>query len=262
MLGRMRVLLLLPLVVASATSACEKKLDAVPTAPEASASAASVPAAASVSWHLAVDTGGKAHVDMAGGGQHIVGDTTTAMGSLDVVPTDLTKSRGAVMIDLASFATHTFGNGDDAKQTKEAIAWLEAVGTSDPSLRWASFAIRSVDGLSATDLTKVTPTRDGTDDVRSVTMTLHGDLLIHGHKEQRDAVVAASFRHAGGAPADAKPIRIDVVSGEPLTVTLADIDVRPRAVSTGKIAPWTAKWTASVAPSAAVTVSLSAVPSS
>jgi hypothetical protein len=38
-------------------------------------------------------------------------------------------------------------------------------------MRWATYAIRSVDGLSATDLAKVTPTKDGSDDVRTVTST-------------------------------------------------------------------------------------------
>ncbi len=256
MLRPMRYLLV-PLVLMTASVGCEKRLDSFPAPPEASA-----PVPAAVTWHLSVEPTSTMHIDMSGASQRIVGDTTAAMGSLDVVPTDLSKSRGAVMIDLASFATHTFGNGDDAKQTKDAAAWLEAAGAADNSFRWASFAIRSIDGMATSDLTKVVPVKDGKDDVRTVTMTLHGDLLIHGHKEQRDAKVDVSFRYAGDAAADSRPTRVDVASKEPFKIVLADIDVRPRDAATGAIVPWTAKWKTAVAPSADVTVKLSAIPSS
>ena len=47
---------------------------------------------------------------------------------LDVAAKDLAQSRGLVRIDLATFATHTFGNDDDATQTKHALTWLEVDG--------------------------------------------------------------------------------------------------------------------------------------
>jgi len=78
-----------------------------------------------------------------------------------------------VKADLTTFATHTFGTERDASQTEHARTWLEAVvgGKVNEPMRWATYAIRSVDGLSATDLAKVTPTKDGSDDVRTVTST-------------------------------------------------------------------------------------------
>ena len=94
-------------------------------------------------------------------GQNLTGVTDT--------PTNPTT--GA--IDLTTFATHTFGTERDALQTEHARTWLEAVvgGKVNEPMRWATYAIRSVDGLSATDLAKVTPTKDGGDDVRTVTST-------------------------------------------------------------------------------------------
>ena len=127
-------------------------------------------------------------------------------------------------------------------------------------MRWAEFAIRSVDGLSATELAHVPAVKDGDADVRTITATVHGDLLLHGHKVQKDDVVEVAFRYASGAPADAKPSRIDVTSKQPMRVVLKEHDVAPRDTE-GKLAAWTTNLIAKVADNADVTVNLKATSS-
>jgi hypothetical protein len=248
------------LVVAAA--GCGKKADSADLAPAASALAASTPAAAAGAWHYAIDPNSTTHVELPGLKEHIKGDTTAAAGTLDVVPGDLAQSRGLVRIDLATFSTSTFGNGDDATQTKHARTWLEVqVGDkTNDEMRWAELAIRAIDGLSATDVTKVAPVRDGQDDVRTVAMTVHGELLVHGHKVSKDGGVDVAFRYPAGAPADAKPARIDIKSKQPMQVVLKEHDVRPRDPA-GQVLEWTTKLLAKVAETADVTVNLSATPS-
>ena len=165
-----------------------------------------------MAWHYVVDPKSTTHVDMPGVKEHIKGDTTAAAGTLDVAAKDLTQSRGQVRIDLTTFATHTFGTDDDATQTKHALTWLEvAVGDkTSEEMRWADFAIRGIDGVSAADLTKVEPTRDAAGDVRTVTMTVHGDVLIHGHRIQKDGRVDVAFRYPPGAASDSRPTKIEI----------------------------------------------------
>ena len=50
-------------------------------------------------------------------------------------------------------------------------------------------------------------TRKGNDDLRIVTMTVHGDLLVHGHKLPKDDAIEASFRYPAGAPPSSMPTR-------------------------------------------------------
>jgi hypothetical protein len=247
-----------------ACSACGKRDDGPQLAPSASALAVSkaAPSAPAGSvWHFAIDPQARTHVEMPGLKENIKGDTSAGAGTLDVVPADLAQSRGLIKIDLSTFATHTFGNDDDATQTKHARTWLEVVvdGQTNDSMRWADFAVRSIDGLSASDVTKVPAAHEGDTDVRRVTMTVHGDLLVHGHKVQKDDAVEVAFRYAPGSPADAKPVRIEMKSKQPMRVVLKEHDVSPRDTQ-GKIAAWTTNLIAKVAETADVTVDLAATP--
>jgi hypothetical protein len=248
----------------AAMASCSKKDDGPQLAPSASALAVSKTepsAPAGAVWHFAVDPQARTHVEMPGLKENIKADTTAGTGTLDIVPANLADSRGLVRIDLSTFATHTFGNDDDATQTKHARTWLEVVvdGRTSDSMRWADFAIRSIDGLSATDLTKVPAAREGDSDVRRVTMTVHGDLLVHGHKVEKEDAVEVAFRYAPGASAEAKPGRIEMKSKHPMRVVLKEHDVSPRDTQ-GKIAAWTTNLIAKVAETADVTVDLAATP--
>src|SRR5580698_4495520 len=126
-------------------------------------------------------------------------------------------------------------------------------------MRWADFAIRGIDGASATDLTKVEPIKDGTGEVRSVAMTVHGDVLIHGHRVQKDGLVDVAFRYPSGAAAESRPSKIDIKSKEPMHVVLKELDVRPRDPA-GQLLDWTTKLISKVAETADVTVDIEATP--
>jgi hypothetical protein len=247
-------------VVTLAGAACSRKDDAVQLAPAASALAVSKTESAAT-WHYVIDPKSTTHVDMPGVKEHIKADTTAATGTLDVVAKDLTQTRGLVRIDLTTFSTHTFGTGDDATQTEHARTWLEVEvgGKANDDMRYADFALRSVDGVSVADLSKVAATKDGSDDVRTVTATVHGDVLIHGHKVQKDALVDIAFRYANGAPADDKPVRITIKSKQPVRLVLKELDVRPRDPA-GQILDWTTRLISKVAETADVTVDLGATP--
>ena len=96
--------------------------------------------------------------------------------------------------------------------------------------RWVHFAIRSIDNLSANDLTQVAPTKEGGDDVRTVTLTAHGDLEAHSlpSKTQKDVPLEIRFHTPAGSPPDTKPTSIEVKSKAPFTIVLADHDIKPR----------------------------------
>jgi hypothetical protein len=239
---------------------CSKKDDESRVATAASALSASTADPSTTTWRYVIDEGSATQVDMPGLKEHIQGATSTAAGTLDIVPSDLSRSRGLVRVDLATFTTHTFGDNDkDATQTKHARTWLEVVvdGKTNEKSRWAEFAIRSVDGLSATDLRTVAPANDGPDDVRTVTMTVHGDLLVHGHQLPKEDVVQVSFRSPAGLAPGSKATRIEVRSKEPMRVVLKEHDVTPRDPA-GQILAWTTSLISKVAETADVTVALTA----
>jgi hypothetical protein len=249
-------------VLALGVIACGKKPDEAKLAPAASALTASRTNPATTTWHYVVDPKSATRVDMPGLKEHIKGRTDGAGGTLDIVPTDLSLSRGIVRVDLATFATDTFGDSDkDATQTKHARTWLEAVvdGKINEDLRWAEFAIRTIDGLSATDVTMVGATKDSTEDVRTVTMTVHGDLLIHGHKLPKDDVVDVRFHYPAGAPAASEPPRIEIKSRQPMRVLLKEHDVAPRDPA-GQLLAWTTSLVSKVADTADVTIAMTATP--
>jgi hypothetical protein len=240
---------------------CSRKDDAATLAPAASALAASKTEPAAMTWHYVVDPKGTTQIDMPGVKEHIKADTNAATGTLDVVPKDLTQTRGLVRIDLTTFATHTFGTSDDATQTEHARTWLEVEvgGKVHDDMRYADFALRSVDGVSVAELSKVAPAKDGADDVRTVTATVHGDVLVHGHKVQKDALVDIGFHYPSGAAAEEKPTRITIKSKAPMRLVLKELDVRPRDPA-GAILDWTARLVSKVAETADVTVDLAATP--
>ncbi len=246
----------------AAVVSCSKKDDSVQLAPSATALASSQASPAAKAWHYTVDPKGTTHVDMPGLKEHIKGDTSAARGTLDVVGSDLAQSRGTIQVDLATFTTGTFDDDDKNKtQTKHARTWLEAVvdGKTNEDMRWATLAIRSIDGLSATDLSKVPTTKDGADDVRSVDMTVHGDVLIHGHKLQKDVPVTVTFRYPSGATPASEPTRVDIKSKTPMRVVLKEVDVQPRD-TVGALTAWTTSLVSKVAEYADVTVDLGATP--
>ena len=223
---------------------CKDKDAGAALAPSASSLAASTPApTTNTILKLVIDPKSKASIDMPAPKEHIKADTDAAAGTLDVDVMNLANSRGEVKMDLSTLTTKTFGDADEDKtQTGHARCWLEVADCEDGKIdepvkqanKYAVYAIRSISAPSATDLTKVTPTKDGDDDVRDVKLSTHGEVLIHGHKVERDADLDVSFHYAPGAAAD-KPKFVTVKSVKPFRIVLAEHDVKPRD-NFGKIA--------------------------
>jgi len=234
---------LLPLLVLLAAAACSKKEIRSEDKPELAtpASTLTVSQAAPETKVTAfvIDAHGATTIDMPAPKERIKAKTGTAGGTLDVDIMNLANTRGEVKIDLATLTTFTFNNKDkDEAQTEHARTWLEAVvdGKVKEEARWTVFAIRSIDELSATDLTKVASTHEGDEDIRTVTLTAHGDFLLHGRKSTKDAKLVAKFHYPAGALSSmSAPTSIDIKSAEPMRIVLAEHDVKPRD-TVGKIA--------------------------
>jgi hypothetical protein len=246
---------------AAVAPACGKKGEDVALAPAAVSLAPSTPEAGAGAWRYSIGPSGSVHVDLPGLKEHIIGDATTVTGVVDLVPYDLAQSRGSVRVDLSTFSTTTFGSDKDATQTKHARTWLEVqVGDkTNEEMRYAEFAIRSIDGVSANDLSHVATVRDGQNDVRAVSMTVHGDLLVHGHRVPKDDAIDVVFYYPVGAPADSKPSRLQITSKTPMHVVLKEHDVRPRDPA-GEALSWTTSLISKVAETADVTLRLGALP--
>jgi hypothetical protein len=202
-------------------------------APSASASTKSAPSDERVIVKYTLASSGKTAIDMPAPKEHIKADTAASAGTLDVDLANLANCGGEVKVDLATLKTHTFGEADkDDKQTEHALTWLEIGDKQTPETkeknRWATFTIRSVDGLSASDVRKAPPEKTADGEVRKVTLTAHGEFSMHGHKVNKDAVLEARFHYPAGAAEGSKPTSLDLASKTPLHVILADHEVKPR----------------------------------
>ena len=223
------------------TVGCEDKKPNL--APVASALASSAPPSGASVKKFSIDSTSKTSIEMEAPKEKIRATASGAAGTLDVDLTNITSSRGEVKVDLATLTTSTFDDeGQNASQTTHARTWLE-VGDGESGKideetkkthRWAVYAIRSIENASATDITKLAPSKDGADDVRTVTLTTKGELLVHGHKVGRDADVEVAFRYDPGAAAD-MPKAVTIKTKKPFRVVLAEHDVKPRD-GFGKIA--------------------------
>ena len=168
--SRARVGVVVVLALSGAVAGCKNDAsDAPKPAPAAPIASSTSMSAKAIEYDIAAD--GKTSIDMPAPKERIKADTTAAKGQLHVNPANLGATRGDVFVDLTTLTTHTFGDADkDATQTKHARTWLQVDDMeADPAVkernRWVHFAIRSVDGLSANDLTQVAPTKEGNDDV-------------------------------------------------------------------------------------------------
>ena len=215
-------------------------------APVASSLAPSTPPPPGASVKkFVIDHESKASIEMEAPKEKIKAVTTGGTGTLDIDLTNLTNSRGEVKMDLSTITTSTFTGEkepDNKAQTMHARTWLEVADGESGKLdertkeanRYAVYAIRSIETSSYSNVTKVSPTKDGSDDVRTVTMTTKGELLVHGHKVEREAEVEVAFHYDAGAAAD-KPKAVWIKTKKPLRVVLAEHDVKPRD-GFGKIA--------------------------
>ena len=181
---------LLPGIVAfSLLAACGKKEDPTPLAPSASALAASNADPASAAWHYTVDSKSTTHVDMPGLNEHIVGDTAAAAGTLDVVaarPRAVAGSREDRPLDVRDAHVRQRAR----RRSDEARAHVARGGGRRQDERGHALGrVRDpVDRRPERDRPREgrPGRRTATTTCARVTMTVHGELRIHGHKVQKD----------------------------------------------------------------------------
>jgi hypothetical protein len=253
----------IPAAVLASASGCKKDTP-VALAESASVLSAAAPPPSAKAVVYNVDPASKTTIDMPGLQEHIKADTTAATGKLDVDLTNVANTRGEVKVDLTTLTTHTFDDVDkNSSQTDHAHNWLHVGKLVTPEVKatnqYADFVIHSVDNLSSPDVSKVAPTKDGGEDIRTVTATVHGEFLVHGHKANKDVPIQARFHYPAGAAADSNPVKIDIKSTAPLHVTLKEHDIQP-VDKVGKLAAWTEGLISKVAETADVTLDLHATP--
>jgi polyisoprenoid-binding protein YceI len=229
-------------LVTASLAGCDDKKDGPKLAPSASALLSSAPPPSAMVTKFVIDPKSETSLMLEAPDLTIKAKTSAAAGALDIDMKNIANSRGEVKIDLTTIVMSTYGSEKDKTQTVHARTWLEVADGEEGKLdekvkeqnRYAVYAIRSIENPTATDVTTIAPTKDGTDEVRTVTMTTKGELLVHGRKVERDGVVEVAFRYDPGA-APEKPKAITVKSKKPFRVVLAEHDVKPRD-GFGKIA--------------------------
>jgi hypothetical protein len=174
-------------------------------------------------------------------------------GELDVNLSDLAQSRGTLSIDLGSIEMRGEGDGGRSDDyTQRAQNWLD-IGASRPEaererLRWATFTLSSVSDASfeAAHLGKVvrddTPKPTETADIdgdggkshaetRAVSLSVKGDLLLHGIRVELASPIRVLFHYPDGAAADRSPDRIRLETTRPIPIPLKLHDIQPRSSS-------------------------------
>lgn len=158
-------------------------------------------------------------------GEKFSGEVSKIGGVFDVRLDDLSKSTGEVTADLDTFKSTTPGV-DDALQTEHAKNWFEIGNDVEKSKRddykTARFTIESITDVSAKSLKDV-PEKDG---VRTVTVSAHGQLRVHGRSEPKDVRVELAF----SGPLDA-PTAVRFHTIDPVAASLSAHDVKPRDVA-------------------------------
>ncbi len=246
--------------------ACSKKEPAsdAPLAPAASALAPSTAAPAVNTVRFVVAPEGKAIFDMPAPKEHIKAETSRAGGEIEVDVKNLANTRGTVKVDVSTITTHTFGSDKDKDQTSHARNWLEVGDAASEGTRstnmYAVFAIRSIDGLTTSDPSGLPKEKDTVGEFRTVSLTAHGELLLHGHKVPKDAELEVRLRYPSGSAEGALPTALEIKTRKPFVVTLAEHDVKPRD-TVGKIAQASLGLIGTkVAETASVTLDLTAAP--
>ncbi len=227
-------------IFAALLVACkDDKKTEVTLAPTASALAPSTASTTAMTVKFTVNKG-TTSLEMPAPQEKIKAETTEASGDLQIDIHKLDETRGIVKVDLSKLVTKTF---DDAKknetQSEHAQTWFEISDKFPADVReknrFAEFAIRSINEMATSDLTKIAATKEADADVRTANFTAKGELLVHGHKVPRDVKLEAKFYYPAGAAADSKPTKVVVKTREPLKVILAEHDIKPRDEA-GKLA--------------------------
>ncbi len=184
-------------------------------------------------------------------------------GQLFVDLSDITKSQGLIKVDLdklvlfhAKRKTEHDDFGGESKndhQNAHMRSWLQISDDAPKAMRQANryvqFKLDKVGSASHKDVLAMKGAK------RKVTVTVSGELLLHGRKVNKTAKLALTFDFNGD-----KPVGVHVETAEPVDVSLEAHDVKPRE-SFEKLAQKTlAALGQKVAPSAPVSFSFDAKP--
>ncbi|HVY48388.1 MAG TPA: YceI family protein [Minicystis sp.] len=220
-----------------ALAGCSEKSSA-PLAPTASALATAKPASKAAEPFTVDKATSKVEFMMEAPKEKIRGRVTGGTeGTLEIDPTDVTKTTGLITVDLGGLEVFQTTMGDDGKpgeetknelQNKHARTWLEISDDAPEAQRKANsrveFSIQKIDQASEKDVSKMT----GAD--RKVTLKASGEFLLHGRKSQKTAELEATFHYEGG-----RPVSVTVKTTKPFAVGLAEHEVQPREAF-GKLA--------------------------
>lgn len=221
---------LLLALAAPFAAGCEDK-PAAPLAPTATALAPAKPAAAAARKLTIDKASSKVEFMMEAPQEKIRGRVSGAMeGDLQVDVTDLSKSTGVLIVDITGIeilqtkADDAGKFGEETKsdlQNQHARTWLEISPDAPEDVRKKNarveFSVRSIEEVSANDVTKLTGA------TRKVTLKAKGDFLLHGRKTEKTAELEAVFTFDGD-----KPVSVAVKTVKPFAVGLTEHDVRPR----------------------------------
>lgn len=210
----------------------------VPLAPTATALETAKPAAAGAQRFEIEQASGKTSFAMEAPKEKIRGRVDGAMtGEASINLSDLSKSTLNVTVDIGGIELYQRLADDDGEFSEEsksdmqnahAREWLEIGESAPEEIRKknsrAQFVARTLDKVSAKDVTKLTGAE------RKVTATVTGDFLLHGRKSQQTVEIEAVFTFDGD-----KATSVSVRTTKAFKVDLAAHDVRPRSAF-GKLA--------------------------
>lgn len=207
-----------------AVCACKKDPEVAPVKETPAPIAVAAKTVAAGKRRFAIAEAGKLSVTIDAPLEKFQGGTSKLSGVFDVDLGDLRASTGEVVGDLDAFATHTFNDeGKDESQTEHAKNWFEigekVEAAKRDDYRMARFTIESIESVSAPSLAAATEEHG----VRKVHFTARGTLRVHGRPSKKTVEVDVSFKGPPEAPTE-----IAFRTTQPVVVSLAEHDVKPR----------------------------------
>jgi hypothetical protein len=178
-----------------------------------------------------VTAGSKVDFLMEAPQEKIVGHApNSASGELQIDFMDLTKSTGTLAVDISGLEIFQAKPDKDGKfgsetksdaQNEHAKNWLEISKDAPEKDRQENskivFTIKSIEAAGEKNLTKLTGAE------RKVMLKVTGDFTLHKKTVEKVAELEATFKMDGD-----KPVSVAIKTTKPITVGLAEHDVKPR----------------------------------
>ncbi len=212
---------LLPLAVACAKKEPPKPIHTEPWLAHPPASAAASADAALPLTRYTIGAQSQVHFDLPSKHGTLHGSFSRVSGEFSLDPSDLTRSRGQVQVDLSSLTVSADGSSDDAALLTHAQSALGvADGANGPM---ATFELSSLEDASPGQLEPAPDTDAGAPVVRRARATALGNLLLHGFRVQRRAPLLAEFSFTTDRQV---PASVVIRSRAPFVISLETHDIR------------------------------------